>query len=111
MHNSNLEPKVHFESKLILIQRLDKEYSIKSMYIEYITYNFSMTMGPHVCDSWNISKQKEIKKIMQCPFIKSPPFDMVMVFSWKEDVIMHSLLKKCKNTLFLMDFHPKVLNL
>jgi hypothetical protein len=24
------------------------------MYIEYITYNFSMTIGLHVCASWNI---------------------------------------------------------
>jgi len=41
------------------------------MYIEYITYNFSMAIGPHVCDPWNIAKQKKTKKIMQCPFIKS----------------------------------------
>jgi hypothetical protein len=31
-----------------------------------------MAIGPHVYDSWNITKQKEIEKIMQCPFIKSP---------------------------------------
>jgi hypothetical protein len=28
---------------------------------------------PHVYDSWNITKQKKIEKIMQWPFIKSPP--------------------------------------
>jgi hypothetical protein len=43
------------------------------MYIKYITYSFSMAIGPHACDSWNINKQKEIEKIMQCPSIKSPP--------------------------------------
>jgi hypothetical protein len=44
------------------------------MYVEYITYNFSKTIRPHVYDSWNITKQKKIEKIMQCPSIKSPPF-------------------------------------
>jgi hypothetical protein len=34
-------------------------------------YNFSMATRPHVCDSWNITKQKEIEKIMQSPSIKS----------------------------------------
>jgi hypothetical protein len=31
-----------------------------------------MTIGLHVCDSWNITKQKKFEKIMQCPSIKSP---------------------------------------
>jgi len=31
-----------------------------------------MAIGPFVCDSRNITKQKEIEKIMQCPSIKSP---------------------------------------
>jgi hypothetical protein len=64
--------KVHFESKLIFIQQLNEEDWIKSMYTQYITYSFSMARGPHVCDPWNITKQKEIEKIMQCPSIKSP---------------------------------------
>jgi hypothetical protein len=68
-----LELKVHFESKLILIQQLDEEDWTKSMYTKYIIYNFSMAIGLHVCDSWNITKQKKIEKIMQCPSIKSPP--------------------------------------
>jgi hypothetical protein len=42
------------------------------MYIEYITYNFSLVIRPHVYDSWNITKQKKIEKLMQCPSIKSP---------------------------------------
>ncbi len=68
-----MELKVHFESKLILIQQLDEEDWTKSMYTKYIIYNFSMAIGLHVCDSWNITKQKKIEKIMQCPSIKSPP--------------------------------------
>jgi hypothetical protein len=44
------------------------------MYTQYIAYSFSMTIEPHVFDPWNITKQKQIKKIMQCPFIKSPSF-------------------------------------
>jgi hypothetical protein len=31
-----------------------------------------MAIGPHVYDSWNITKQKKIEKIMQCPSIKPP---------------------------------------
>jgi len=33
-----------------------------------------MAIGFHVCDSWNITKQKKIEKIMQYPSIKSPFF-------------------------------------
>jgi len=32
------------------------------MYTKYITYNFSMTIGPHVYDSLKITKQKKMKK-------------------------------------------------
>jgi hypothetical protein len=72
IHNI-LEPKVHFESKLILIQRLDEDDRIKLMYMHYITYKFSIAIGPLVCGSWNITQKKKIEKIMQCTFIKSPP--------------------------------------
>jgi len=44
---------------------------IKSMYTEYITYNFLAAIGFHVYDSSNITKQKKIEKIMQCPSINS----------------------------------------
>jgi hypothetical protein len=50
-HNNILELKVHFESKLILIQRLDEKNWIKLMYIQYIIYNFPTAIGPHVCGS------------------------------------------------------------
>jgi hypothetical protein len=43
------------------------------MYIQYITYNFPIAIGPHVCGSSNITKQIKIEKIMQCPSTKSPP--------------------------------------
>jgi len=80
------------------------------MYTKYITYNFSMAIGPHVCDSWNITKQKEIEKIMQCPSIKSPPLWYGNDFLLKGRYIMHSLLKNAKKHIFWMKFHPKVLN-
>jgi hypothetical protein len=41
------------------------------MYTQHITYSFSTAIRPHVYDSWNIAKQKEIENIMQCPSIKS----------------------------------------
>jgi hypothetical protein len=44
------------------------------MYTKYIIYSFSTTIRPHVYESWNVTKQKKIQKIMQCPSIKSPPF-------------------------------------
>jgi hypothetical protein len=72
--------KAHFESKLILIQWLNEEDCIKSVYIKYITYSFSKALRPHVYDSWNITKQKKIKKHMHCPSIKSPFFYMVIFF-------------------------------
>jgi hypothetical protein len=52
-----LELEVHFESELTLIQWLNEEYYIKPMYIKYITYDFSIAIGLHVCGSRNITKQ------------------------------------------------------
>jgi len=49
LHDNIFEIKVHFESKLILIQQLDKKDWIKLMYLEYIIYSFSTTIGPNVC--------------------------------------------------------------
>jgi len=51
VHDNILELKVHFESKFNLIQWLDEEDCIKSMYIKYITYIFSIVIRPHVCGS------------------------------------------------------------
>jgi hypothetical protein len=41
----HLELKIHFESKLILIQCLDEEDWIKSMYTQYITNIFQWPQG------------------------------------------------------------------
>jgi hypothetical protein len=51
VHDNILELKVHFESKLSLIQWLNEEIWIKSMCIKYVMYIFSTTIGPHVCGS------------------------------------------------------------
>jgi len=101
--------KVHFESKLILIQQLDEKNWMKLMYIEYITYSFSMAIGLHICGSWNITKQKKIEKIMQRPSIKSPHLWYGSFFKNKK--IMHLLFKNAKTHIFWMKFHPKSLNL
>ncbi len=107
LHNNIFEFKVHFELELIFIQRLNEEDWIKLMYTTYITYSFLTAIGPHVCDSWNITKQKKIEKIMQCPFIKSPPLWYGSGFFLKKD-IMHSLLNKCKTTHFLNGISSKI---
>jgi hypothetical protein len=39
LHDDILELKVHFESKLILIQQLNEEDWIKSMYMKYVTFS------------------------------------------------------------------------
>jgi hypothetical protein len=44
-----------------LIQWLNEEDWIKSIYIKYITYNFSIAIRPHVCGSWNITQKKKIE--------------------------------------------------
>jgi hypothetical protein len=51
VHDNILGLKAHFESKFNLIQWLDEEDCIKSMCIKYITYIFSITIRPHVCES------------------------------------------------------------
>jgi hypothetical protein len=106
-----LELKIHFESKLILIQWLDEKDWIKSMYTEYIHYMFSITIGPHVYDSWNIIKQKEIEKIMQCPSIKSPPLWYGSGFFLKWKYYYAFIAEKMqKNNFFLNGISSKSLN-
>jgi hypothetical protein len=74
LHNNIFELKVHSKSKFILIQWLGEEDWIKSIYTKYITYSSLTTIVLHVYDSWNITKNKKIEKIMQFSSIKSPPF-------------------------------------
>jgi len=59
LYNNILEPKIHFDTKLILIQWLDEEDWIKSMYIDYIIYSFSMAIGLHLCGSMKHYQTKE----------------------------------------------------
>jgi hypothetical protein len=77
------------------------------MYTKYITYSFLTAIGPHVYDSSNIAKQKKIEKIMQCPSIKSPFLWYGSGFFLKKNIIMHSLLNKCKTTHFLNGISSK----
>jgi hypothetical protein len=57
-----------------LIQWSNEEDWIKSMYIEYITYNFSIAIRPSMfMIHETLPKKRKIEKIMQCPFIKSLP--------------------------------------
>jgi len=51
LHDNILKLKLHFESKIILIQWLDEEDWIKLVYIQYITYIFLQTIKPHICDT------------------------------------------------------------
>jgi hypothetical protein len=69
-----MELRLHFESKLKLIQWLDEKDWIKSMCMKYIMYIFSTTIGLHVCDSWHITKPNKNEKIIQCSLIKFSPF-------------------------------------
>ncbi len=73
-------------------------------------YNFSMAIGPHVYDSWNITKQKEIEKIMQSSFIKSHYFLYGSDFFMKRRYYCAFTIKNAKIHCFWMKFHPKTLN-
>jgi hypothetical protein len=67
-----------------------------------------MAIGPHVYDSWNITKK--IERIMQRPSIKSPLVWYGSGFFLNIYIIMHSLLNKCKkNTIFEWNIIQKVL--
>jgi hypothetical protein len=77
------------------------------MYIKYIIYYFSMAIRLHVCVSWNITKQKKIEEIMQCSSLKSPTLWYGSGIFLKKDIIMHSLLNKCKKTHFLNGISSK----
>jgi hypothetical protein len=72
------------------------------------TYNFSATIGLHVYDSWNITKQKKIEKIMQCPSIKSPPLWYGSGFFLKIWYYYAFIIKQMQiKTHSWMEFHPK----
>jgi hypothetical protein len=73
LYENILELKVHFKSKLILIQGLDEKDWIKLMCIKYITYNFLTAIG-HGC-LWFMKhyQTKENWKKIAMQSIKSPP--------------------------------------
>jgi hypothetical protein len=78
------------------------------MYTQYITYNFSTAIRPHVCDSWNFTKQKEIEKIMQCPSIKSLSIWYSSGFFFlKKNYYAFITKKMSKNTFFEWIFIQK----
>jgi hypothetical protein len=70
------------------------------MYIKYITYRFSTTTGPHVCDSWNITKQKKIEKIIQYPFIKSSPLWYGSGFFFKKRYYYAFIVEQMQEDIF-----------
>jgi len=79
------------------------------MYIQYIIYNFSTAIGPHVCGSWNITKQKKIEKIMQCPFIEFPPFLYGSGFLFLKRYYYAFIVQKYKkHTFFQWNFTQKL---
>ncbi len=55
---------VHYESNLILIQWLDEEDWIKSMYIRYIIYTFSTAIGPDVVIHNTLLNKRRMKKLL-----------------------------------------------
>ncbi len=65
-----------------------------------------MAIRPHVCDLGNISKQKEIEKIMQFPFIKSLPFWYGSCFFFEKKILLCIIYQKnfLKNTFFEWNF-------
>ncbi len=107
MHDNILELKAYFKLKLILIQRMDEEDWIKLMYIQYITYSFSTTIGPHVCGSWNITEQKKIEKIMQCSSINSFLLCFGRGFFLEHNYYYAFIVKKWKNHTFLNEISSK----
>jgi len=58
-----------------------------------------MAVGPYVYDSWNMTPKKMKKNAI--PTKKPPPLWCGSGFFLKKDIIMHSLLNKCKKTHFL----------
>jgi hypothetical protein len=62
LHDNILKPKIHFEWELIFIQWLDEKDSIKSMYINYVTYIFSITIGFMFVIHETLPNKKKLKK-------------------------------------------------
>jgi hypothetical protein len=59
-----------------------------------------VAIGPHIYGSWNITKQKKIEKIMQCPFIKSLPLWYGSGFFPEKKYYYAFIVQKCKKHAF-----------
>jgi hypothetical protein len=77
------------------------------MHIWYIIYSFSTTIGLHVCGSWNIFKQKKLKRIMQFPSLKSPPLWYSSGFFPIRMILLCIYSKMQNNTHFLNEISSK----
>jgi hypothetical protein len=77
----------------------------------HIIYNLIFFNGHklHVYGSWNITKQKKLKIIMQWPFIKSPPIWYGSGLPPIYICICIYCSKMIKTHIFWMKFHPKTL--
>jgi hypothetical protein len=73
----------------------------------YITFSFSTTIGLHVYDSWNITKQKKIEKIMWFPFIKSPPLWYGSGFSLRYIYYYAFITKQMQKNTFVYGISSK----
>jgi len=108
----------HFGTQSLLWVKISLDPMVGSRGLEkinvhkYIIYSFSTAIGPHVCCSWNITKQKKIEKLRQCPFIKFPLFWYGSGFFFFLNIFLCIYCCKMKkNTHFLMEFHPNFFNL
>jgi len=61
----------------------------------------------HVCGSWNITKQKKIEKIMQCPFVKSPPLWYGSGFFFEKINYYAFIVQKYKKHIVFNEFSFK----
>jgi hypothetical protein len=67
-----------------------------------------MAIGRHVCDSWNITKQKKFEIILQCPFMKSPFLWYGNIFFLKRRYYYAFILEHMeKKTHFLNEISSK----
>ncbi len=66
-----------------------------------------MAIGLHVCGSWNITKQKKIEKIIQCPFMKSLLLWYGSGFFLKKSYCYAFIAQKCKKIPFLNEISSK----
>jgi hypothetical protein len=64
----------------------------------HIIYNlhFLTAIVPHVCDSWNINKQRKTKKLMQCSITTFPLLSHGSGFFLKREYYYAFIVLKCQ---------------